>query len=210
MRTTWWNGVGGLSVVLLMAGSAAHAADAPAPAAQARGEALTIYDFEAGLQDWVIPDWAKEKEEDVGRVVSTSQEVASHGKNSMQVLADFPGGTWTGAYVEVPMNVSDWSQFSSISADVYLPATAPSGLQGRFILTVGEQWTWTEMNHALKLEPGKWTMITANLKPGSLDWKFFPTEAFRKDIRKLGFRIESDKKPVYSGPIYIDNIRLTP
>ena len=209
MHRAVWNGAWVGAMALFLWGAAVHA-EAPAPAAHAGGDTLTVYDFEAGLQDWAIPDWAKEKDEDVGRVVSTSQEVASHGKGSMQVLADFPGGTWTGAYVEVAMYVTDWSQFSSVSADVYLPANAPSGLQGRFILTTGENWTWTEMNRAIKLEPGKWTMITANLKPGSLDWKFFPTDAFRKDIRKLGFRVESDKKPVYSGPIYVDNIRLNP
>ena len=199
MYNVWWRGLGALAVALVLGGSAAVA-----------GEPLTVYDFEEGLQDWSIPDWAKEKEEDVGRVLSHSTEVASHGKGSMQLLADFPGGTWTGSYVEVFMYVTDWSQFSTVSADVYLPPNAPTGLQGRFILTVSDQWTWTEMNRALRLEPGKWTTITANLKPGSLDWKFFPTDEFRKDIRKVGFRIESDKKPSYSGPIYIDNIRLTP
>jgi hypothetical protein len=192
-------GLGALAAALVLGASAA-----------AQGEPLTIYDFEEGLQEWAIPDWAKEKEDDVGRVLSQSTETASRGKGSMQLLADFPGGVWTGAYVEVFMYVTDWSQFSAISVDVYLPPNAPTGLAGRIILTVGDQWTWTDMNRAVKLEPGKWTTITANLKPGSLDWKFFPTEAFRKDIRKVGFRVESDKKPAYSGPIYIDNIRLTP
>jgi len=27
-------------------------------------------------------------------------------------------------------------------------------------------------------------------------------------VRKLGIRIESNMRPVYSGPIYIDNIRV--
>ena len=192
-------GVGAVALVVLGLASGVSAQDA---------EPLTVFDFEGSLQDWAIPDWAKEKPEDVGRVLSTSQEVASHGKESLQLLADFPGETWTGAYIEVFMHVSDWSQFGTVSVDAYLPPTAPAGLAARFILTVGEQWTWTEMNRALPLEPGKWTTITANLKPGSLDWKFFPTDAFRKDIRKVGIRVESDKKPAYSGPIYFDNIRL--
>ena len=178
------------------------------PAAQPQATGLVIFDFENGLQDWQIPDWAKESEDDVGRVLSTSEEFASHGKSSMQLLADFPGGKWTGGYVEVLMPVTDWGQFGTVSVDVYLPSSAPAGLEGRFILTVGEKWEWTEMNRALPLEPGKWTTITANLRPGSLDWKFFPDDTFRRDIRKLGVRTESNNKPVYSGPIYIDNIRL--
>ncbi len=189
-------------VVGLVAAASAASAEDMAP--------LTIFDFETGLAEWQIPDWAKESEDDVGRVLSTSEEIASKGASSMQLLADFPGEKWTGSYVEVMMHVTDWSPFGAITADLYLPASAPKGLQARFILTIGEKWEWTEMNRPLPLEPGKWTTITANLKPGSLDWKFFPSETFRADIRKVGIRIESDKQPVYSGPIYIDNIRLGP
>jgi hypothetical protein len=169
---------------------------------------LIVYDFEAGTQDWQIPDWAKESEDDVGRVLSASEEFASHGRSSLQLLTDFPGGRWTGAYVEVLMPVTDWGQFGTVSVDVYLPSSAPAGLESRFILTVGEKWEWTEMNKGVVLEPGKWTTITAHLKPGSLDWKFFPDDTFRRDIRKLGVRVESNSKPVYSGPVYFDNIRL--
>ena len=151
---------------------------------------------------------AKDTPDSAGKVLSISEEVASHGKSSLQLLADFPGDKWAWAYIEVLMHVTDWSPFGAVSADVYLPPNAPAGLQGRFILTVGEKWEWVEMNRALPLEPGKWTTITANLKAGSQDWKFFPDDTFRKDVRKLGVRIESDKEPVYSGPVYIDNVRL--
>jgi hypothetical protein len=174
----------------------------------AEGASLVVFDFEDSTQSWDIPDWAKESEDDVGKIVSISEEVASNGDSSLQLLADFPGGRWTGAYVEVMMFVTDWTPFGSISADVYLPEGVPSGLKGRFILTLGEKWEWTEMNRGLPLEAGKWTTITANLRPTSLDWKTFPTEAFRKDIRKVGVRIESDRNPVYTGPIHIDHIRL--
>lgn len=170
---------------------------------------LVMFDFEGSTQEWVIPDWAKESEDDVGKILSISEEVASHGRGSLQLLADFPGGRWTGSYVEVMMYVTDWGRYGTLKTDVYLPPSAPSGLKGRLILTIGEQWEWTEMNRGIALEPGKWTTITVNLKPNSLDWKTFPTEAFRKDIRKVGLRIESDKSPVYAGPIHIDHIRLS-
>lgn len=193
---------GGLGVAaLLMLGSAALAEDL---------KEIMLFDFEGSVQEWVIPNWARESAEAVGKILSTSEEFASHGKGSLQLLADFPGERWTGAYAEALMYVTDWSPFGSLSVDVYLPSNAPAGLECRIILTIGEQWQWTEMNRGIPLKPGKWTTITANLKPGSLDWKFFPDEAFRKDIRRVGLRIESNKKPVYSGPVYFDNIRLSP
>jgi len=197
-----WNRLGAGVLGCLLVGTVASA--------QSQSEPLVIFDFEDSMQDWAIPDWAKEKEEDVGRVLSLSQEIASSGVGSLQLLADFPGEIWTGAYIEVFMHVTDWTPFSTMSIDVYLPPDAPTGLDARWILTVGDQWTWTEMNRAITLEPGKWTTVTANLKPGSLDWKFFPDDNFRRDIRKVGFRVESNHKPVYSGPVYFDNIRLNP
>jgi hypothetical protein len=106
------------------------------------------------------------------------------------------------------MEVIDWSQFSQLQAAVFLPSSAPEGLQGKLILTVGEQWTWTEMNRTVPLVPGEWTAITVNLKPGSMDWKFFPDERFRMSIRKLGVRVESNARPQYNGPVWIDAIRL--
>jgi hypothetical protein len=176
--------------------------------AVALAEEIVIYGFESGLEDWVIPDWAKTKEDCVAENIAVSEYQADEGKRSMEVISNFPGEKWTGSYVETMIYVQDWSAFSSISVDVYLPETTPKGLGGRIILTVGEEWKWTEMNRTVPLIPGKWTSIKANLKPGSMDWKFFPDDKFRADVRKLGIRIESNKAPVYAGPIYIDNIKL--
>lgn len=176
---------------------------------QAAEEALVIFDFENSLQDWMIPDWAKTSTDYVGKELVASKDFASHGEGSMQMLVDFPGaGKWTGAYAEIEMHVVDWTPFSAIAADVYLPYNVPDGLKARLILTVGEKWEWTEMNRPVSLKTDKWTTISANLKPGSMDWKFFPDEAFRKDIRKIGIRIESDRGPTYKGPVFIDNVRL--
>ena len=169
---------------------------------------IVIYGFEGSPEGWVIPDWAKTSADYVGKDLSVTTESASEGKSTLKVDAEFPGGKWTGVYVEREVEVTDWTQFSGISADIYLPPEAPKGLKARFILTVGDQWTWTEMNRGLELAPGKWTTITAKLKPGSLDWKFFPDDQFRKNIRKLGIRVESEQATVYSGPVYIDNVRL--
>lgn len=169
---------------------------------------IVIYGFEGSPEGWVIPDWAKTSPDYVGKELTVSTESASEGKSALEVGADFPGGKWTGVYVERQVEVTDWSQFSGVSADVYLPPEAPKDLKARVILTIGDDWVWTEMNRGLALMPGKWTTITANLKPGSTDWKFFPDDQFRKNIRKLGIRIESDQAAVYNGPVYIDNVRL--
>ena len=194
---------------------AAHV-EQPAPAQPSMGQrssapaggGMVIFDFEKGVEEWAIPDWAQTSADYVGKSVAPSQEQQSHGQGSLQVNAAFPGGKWTGAYIERMMYVTDWSAFSGISADVFLPQNAPEGIKARFILTVGDKWEWTEMNRGLSLKPGEWTTITANLKPGSQDWKFFPDDKFRKDVRKIGIRFESDSKPVYTGPMYVDNIQL--
>ncbi|MBN1794201.1 MAG: hypothetical protein JW844_04475 [Candidatus Omnitrophica bacterium] len=175
----------------------------------AETEEMVIFGFEKDLQDWQIPEWEVEDTEYyAAEDIAVSGYYASEGDYSLELLVDFPGGSWKGAYVEKEMYVTDWSQFSALKVDVYVPQTVPAGLKGRIVLTVGEQWKWTEMNRGIALTPGEWNTITAVVKEGSTDWKFFPDEKFRQDIRKIGVRIESDRKPVYKGPIYIDNVRL--
>lgn len=192
---------GGWVAVLLLASVSSATAQEPSE--------LIMYDFEGNTQTWEIPEWATTSLDYVGKSVTASEDFASHGKGSLQVLTAFPGaGKWTGAYVEIDVPVTDWSQFGAMTADVYVPYNTPAGLQARFILTIGENWQWTEMNRPSKLKPDQWTTVTANLKPGSMDWKFFPTESFRKDIRRVGIRVESDKGPAYTGPIFIDHVRL--
>ena len=106
------------------------------------------------------------------------------------------------------VEVTDWSPFGQLSVSLYLPPDAPEGLMGRVILTVGESWKWTEMNRPMPLHPGAWTSITVNLKPGSMDWSFFPDDRFRQLVRRVGVRIESNGKPAYGGAVYLDNVRL--
>ncbi len=177
-----------------------------------QGEALVLFDFEDGTQGWVVPGWEATNLNYVAKSVSTSSEVASSGKEALELQADFPQGRegqwWTGAYAERDIPVTDWSQFRAVAVDVYVPAQAKINLTGRLILTVGEKWQWTEMNVPMLLKQGKWTTITANITPSSMNWSFFLDETFRKDIRKLGVRIESDQQPPYKGPVYIDNVRL--
>ena len=167
-----------------------------------------LFSFENDLQGWGIPDWAYEKDDHVAEELDVSNKYASDGKSSLEILADFPGGCWSGAYIE-NVEYFDWTPYSTISVDIYIPTTAPNGLKGKVILTQGEDWAWREMNRSVDLEPGQWTTVTADIKAGSTDWKRVdPDDSFRQDIRKFGIRVESNLRPIYKGPIYIDNIVL--
>ena len=169
---------------------------------------IVIYGFEGSPEGWEIPDWAKASSDYVGEECTVSQEHADQGKSALEVHAQFPGGKWAGAYVERQTAMTDWTPFGRLLVDIYLPPEAPAGLSGRIILTIGETWQWTEMNRTVPLTPGSWTTLAVNLKPGSLDWKFIPDDAFRKSVRKLGVRIESDHGPAYRGSVYLDDVRL--
>ncbi len=187
-----------IMVGLLLAGTAAYAEE----------ETVVLFGFEDGLQGWDIPDWAYEKPDHVQQSVQPSDKFASEGKGSLEMETDFPGGKWTGAIVEI-MQYFDWSNYGKIEADVYLPAGAPEGLKASMVLTVGDEWKWVEMSRAFSLVPGQWVTISGDLKPGSIDWRRIQVDdSFRKDIRKVDIRVFSNNVPAYTGPVYIDNVRV--
>ncbi len=168
-----------------------------------------LYGFENGTQYWEIPDWAKEKTDHVAKSVEASKDYASEGASSLKVMADFPGKIWSAALIEYEEYL-DWTPYKAVSYDILVPKEAPEGLKAKIILTVGEDWRFTEMTRVAFLIPGKWTTVSASLEPGTTDWKMTAVDDnFRKDVRKIAVRTESNKSPVYSGPIYIDNFRLT-
>ena len=174
-----------------------------------RAEEKVLFSFEKDAQGWEIPEWALEQEDHVGKTVEVSKDVAKEGKNSLKMMTVFPGKLWTAAIVE-DFEYFDWTAYKTISADIYIPKEAPVGLKAKFILTVGESWKFTEMARSVPLVPGEWVTISSNLMTGSEDWKrTVVDDNFRKDVRKIAVRVESNKKPEYNGPIYIDNIKLT-
>ena len=173
-----------------------------------KAEEKVLFSFEKDTQGWEIPEWALEQEDHVAKSVEVSKDFAKDGTQSLKVMAAFPGETWTAAIVE-DFEYFDWTPYKSISADLYIPKEAPVGLKAKIILTVGESWKFTEMARSVALVPGEWVTVTANLLTGSEDWKrTVVDDSFRKDVRKLAIRVESNKKPEYNGPIYIDNVRL--
>ena len=188
---------------------AAEKTEIPAPSTAPITEERTYFDFETvDLSGWEVPQWALGKTDYVATEAVYSEEVASKGKGSLKIEADFPGGQWTGALVEIQQYL-DLSKYRVIRADVYLPSDAPIGLNAKFIITVGENWKFVEMSRSYPLIPGGWTEITASIEPGSYDWKrVVPDENFAEDVRKIALRIESNRKPQYKGPVFIDNIRV--
>ena len=171
---------------------------------------IVLYTFEKDPQGWDIPDWAMAKKDHVARALSVSEFNASEGKYALEVDVDFSGlPGWQGAYVERVVDVTDWSPFNSVSADIFLPGGAPRGLRAKMILTVGESWKWTEMNRSIPLTPGEWTVVRADLTPESMAWRRFIDDGFRADVKKMGIRIESNGKVQYHGPVYIDNVKLS-
>ena len=171
-------------------------------------EEAVLFSFENGTEGFEIPDWAYEKPDHVQQDIRSSENFASEGNSSLEIDCEFPGGRWTGAIVEI-MQYFDWTDYSTLACDLYLPAGAPLGLKGKIILTVGETWKFVEMNSSTPLLPGEWVTVTGSIEPGSYDWKrVIPDEKFAEDIRKVAIRVESNRKPKYSGPIYVDNIRV--
>ena len=190
------------------AATAAWLAAAASCAAQTHPAEIVLYGFEGTLDGWRIPEWARSSSEYVAEDAIASRGYAREGHYALEVSTEFPDGRWACAYVEHDVEVTDWTPFGRLSADVYLPADAPPGLQGRIILTVGGRWLWTEMARSVPLVPGAWTTLTVDLKPGSMDWPFDLDDAFRADVRKVGVRIEAENGPAYRGSVFIDQVRL--
>ncbi|MFH1305207.1 MAG: glycan-binding surface protein [Candidatus Omnitrophota bacterium] len=177
-------------------------------AAAVYAEETVLFDYENGLEGWEVPDWAYEKPDHVQKAIAPSDMYSSSGNFSLEMDVDFPGGRWTGAIVEI-MQFFDWTDYSKIACDIYIPEDAPRGLKSVIILTVGDAWKWVEMSRSYDLVPGEWTTLTADLTPGSIDWRRVQVDdAFRQDVRKIDIRVHSNNKPAYTGPIYIDNIRV--
>jgi hypothetical protein len=176
--------------------------------AKAPGREKVLFSFEGSTDYWEIPDWAAEKEDHVAKSIESSKECASAGSSSLKVNTNFPGKIWTSAVIEYA-EFMDWTPYKRVSCDIYIPKEAPEGLKAKIVLTVGEDWRFTEMSTAIFLIPGRWTTVSASLLPGTDDWKMTVVDDnFRKDVRKIVLRVESNKGPIYSGPIYIDNFRV--
>ncbi|RKY41430.1 MAG: hypothetical protein DRP85_06365 [Candidatus Makaraimicrobium thalassicum] len=167
----------------------------------------TLYDFEENSEGWGIPGWAFDKADHVARSLKQTEDFASKGTGSIKLYTEFPGEKWTAALVEIQQYI-DLKDYDTLQADIYLPPEAPERLRGKLIFTAGEDWQFIEMTRGVRLKPGEWTTVRADISDSSTDWKRIKMDKnFKTDIRKIAVRIESNAIP-YSGPVYIDNIRV--
>jgi len=179
------------------------------PALVSDSQEYILFDFEKDAEGWGIPAWALNMRDHVAESIEQTSKFSSSGNGSLKIRADFPKKQWSAAVVEI-QNFLNLKNFDMISADIYFPSNRSKVLRGKFILTVGDDWGFSEMSRTFRIEPGKWTTISANISEKSIDWKNkkIPDDSFKSDIRKVAIRIESTKDR-YSGPIYIDNIRVS-
>jgi hypothetical protein len=178
------------------------------PSISSFGNSKALYDFEKDEEGWGIPAWAIEKPDHVAGLFKRIEGFASNGNASLKVDVDFPGTIWTGALIEIAQYI-DLRPYDFISVDIFVPSSCPSGLRGKMIFTTGDDWKWTEMSRSFRLVPGEWTTVSADLSEGSIDWRrTIVDDYFKGDVRKIGVRVESDKLPIYKGPLYIDNLRV--
>jgi hypothetical protein len=196
------------AAVALISAAAWSQGEEAVPAEAPAAEEKLIFSFEKDAQGWEVPEWALEQQDYVGKSVEVSSDFSRTGAKSLKIIANFPGKVWTAALVE-NFEYFDWTPYKEVACDVYIPKEAPTGLKAKIILTIGENWKFTEMSRSIPLLPGEWVTISASLVPGSEDWKkTVVDDDFRKDVRKIAVRIEANRQPVYDGPIYIDNFRV--
>jgi hypothetical protein len=171
-------------------------------------DARILYNFAHNENGWEIPMWALDKTDHVARNLKRTSTVGSSGNSSLEFDVEFPGGGWNAALVQVEQYL-DFTGYDEIRTDIYIPPECPQGLRCKLILTVGENWKFIEMSRGTRLKPGEWTTVKASIEEGSNDWRrTVVDEDFKSDIRKIAVRVESNGKQIYSGPIYLDNIRL--
>jgi hypothetical protein len=168
-----------------------------------------LFDFEISRDGWEIPAWALDKEDHAQRSIDISSDISSRGGKSLRINSVFPPGKWNASLAEI-QRYMDLSSYDTVSMDIYLPPDAPQrGFRAKLIFTVGEDWKFVEMSRSARLYPGKWTEITASLKPDSKDWKWTKVDrSFKEDVRKISLRVEYEGPLPYSGPIYVDNFRV--
>ena len=186
------------------------------------GAEKILYSFEERTKGWVVPDWAREKSDYALRGASLSDMAASGGKSSLALNVDLPATTWGLSVVEVEGNF-DWTGYKTLSCDIYLPGNAPSGITAKLAFTGGADSLWMVMAKPVRLVPGAWKTVSANITAKNMDWARIkidkdgnitrmPAAALTaeniKDVKKIAVHIESDRKD-YEGNIYLDTVKIS-
>lgn len=176
------------------------------------------FDFEESTQDWKVPDWAYYQPDHVAKDVKVGRDKVLKGEGALEVECDFPGNKWSAALVEIEKDMN-LSEYSRISAGVYIPGSAPKGFfKARFVITAGIGWHFIEMRESVSITPGRWVTIEAPIEKTEFEtsaWKGRGEKRLFKhldQVKKIAIRIEYDASPPhtigpsYHGPVYIDNV----
>ncbi len=170
-----------------------------------------VYNCKHYIQNWDIPEWSTYKEDHISPILSVDENFKKNDNSSLKLTVAFPGESWSAGVVEAE-GIFDLTLYRALTCRVYVPRSAPKGIEARFIIVTGEDYLWLEMDRPVAINPGKQTTVTANLKYGNHGWKSGEgrvrmSDELKEDIRKVAIRIESNIVE-YEGPVYIDNIKL--
>lgn len=185
-----------------------------APASARGPDRVVIHSFEEDAQGWRMPDWP-DGNKDPGGVtyqVARSDTTASQGRWSLEVPVNLRSGARSQAFVGVSP-AADWTLLRKVAVDVYLPATAPTGLDAALYL-MGDEWRWMVMAGDTALAPGEWVTVEGYLSgpEGARDWGVAEEDllAALKHVIDIGVRIANGEAehPGYLGPLYLDSFRV--
>jgi hypothetical protein len=149
-----------------------------------------IYSFESNLENWTIADyWSG------GQRLDVSVDDATDGEQSLALGLVTTGEGWQegGAFIQ-PEGGVDWSAYSQLAVDVYLPEG--DGFLAQIFIKTGDEFTWANTAD-ITLVPGQWTTVFANLS----------VMGNTSAIRELGVKVGTSVT-AFDGIILFDNVRL--
>jgi len=162
-----------------------------APAEIVVSEETLLNSFEQDIEGWKVADyWSG------GTGLTVSSEQATAGAQSLQLDATLSGTAWqeAGAFYTLPA-AADWSAFTQLAVDIYLPEGATDFIAQIFIKT-GSDWTWANTPDT-GLTAGGWTTLVADLS----------TMGDLTQVREYGIKVGTSVT-AFSGGILVDNVRL--
>jgi hypothetical protein len=157
----------------------------------AETEATLLNSFEGDAEGWVLADYWTGMSS-----AEPSTDMASEGTSSLALTGSFNGTEWQegGVYFDFPEGV-DWSGYSQLTVDVYVPEGATNFLAQVFVKT-GADWTWANTPD-ISLVAGQWNTITADLSGlGNL-----------AEVHEIGIKIGTSST-AFEGTFYVDNVSL--
>jgi hypothetical protein len=126
----------------------------------------------------------------------------------LRIDVAIPGEAGVGAALD--NGCGRWHPFTSLNLSVYVPPEAPAGL--RLIVYLRDaDLNYFQHVHVATLPSGTWTDVELDLTDRSRDWEpvghYMPWDGYcRQDVQEVGVKFYSDVP--YSGPLYVDRVRV--